>query len=117
MNIKVIENIGDILPKYLLKNDGTLFQESERKGKSKKKKSSVDPEKTYEEGAEEIYKERIWRRRDPNLRRDALEEYENTCYVCEDNLETTIYGKYGVKCLEVHHLNPIANGERDTKGS
>ena len=82
MKAPIIEDIN-ILPKYLLKNDGTLFQESERKGKSGKKKSPVDPEKTYEEGAWQMYIEGMRRKRDPNLRPDAIKKYGYICHVCK----------------------------------
>ena len=119
MRLEIIEGIvnSDVFSKYLLKNDGTLLLESEGKEKPKKKKTSVDPEKTYLEGAKQIYIERRRRKRDPNLRPNAIDKYGYICYVCEADLNDSIYGKYGKKCIEVHHLNPISNGERETSVS
>ncbi|MCE9584701.1 MAG: hypothetical protein K8T20_19590 [Planctomycetes bacterium] len=51
------------------------------------------------------------RRRDPELRRDALAEYGNVCQVCDVD-PALVYGRFGDRLAEVHHLKPISLARR-----
>ena len=60
-----------------------------------------------DEGAKKTY-ELTKFERDPSLRREALKFYEFKCYCCDKRPKIQ-------SMIEIHHLNPIAQGERETK--
>lgn len=113
MSTKIVENIYT-LPKYLLKKDGTLLLENNNKKTQRRPKTNVNPNKTYEEGVEEVRQEKIDYTRNPQLRIDALAKYKYVCAVCGVDFENSIYGEYGTKCIEVHHILPISKGKRNS---
>lgn len=49
--------------------------------------------------------------RDRGNRKKCIEHYGYVCQVCETNFEKT-YGELGKSFIEVHHLHPVAQGER-----
>jgi len=112
MSVEIIENIGDVLSQYILKNDGAIYLENTGKTKTDKNKSSSDDKETFLEGAEEIYEEKRYKR-SAELRKKALEKYPNLrCYVCNFNFKD-FYEDYGAGYIEVHHLKLIADSERE----
>lgn len=56
---------------------------------------------------------RNMRVRDIKLRNECLEKKGKVCAVCGFDA-TKVYGKKFSELIEVHHLNPIAKGERNT---
>lgn len=62
---------------------------------------------SWKEGAKKTY-ELTKFERDPSLRREALKFYEFKCYCCDKRPKIQ-------SMIEIHHLNPIAQGERETK--
>ncbi len=109
MKIEIIEDIGDVLPKYVLNDDGILHLESSGKTtKAAKKKSLSNHQETFLEGAVEIYKEKKSQKRNDKLRAKAIELYKLDCYVCGCNFEDK-YGDYGAGYIELHHLRLLAD--------
>ncbi|MBQ7215008.1 MAG: HNH endonuclease [Synergistaceae bacterium] len=51
--------------------------------------------------------------RDPKVRRDFLHGKKLQCEVCGFDFEA-VYGELGAGYIEVHHKNPISDGERIT---
>ena len=62
--------------------------------------------KSWREGAKKEVKLTL-SERDPEIRREALKHYEKKCYCCDRKPKVD-------SLLEIHHLNPIAEGERET---
>ena len=62
---------------------------------------------SWKEGAKKTY-ELTKSERDPSVRREALKFYEFKCYCCDKRPKIQ-------SMIEIHHLNPIAEGERETK--
>ncbi|WP_434389838.1 HNH endonuclease [Melittangium boletus] len=51
--------------------------------------------------------------RDPSLRADAIRVHGARCMACGFSFSET-YGEWGADFIEVHHLQPISDGERVT---
>ena len=49
--------------------------------------------------------------RDRGNRKDCIAHYGYVCQICEMNFEKT-YGEIGKDFIEVHHLHPVSQGER-----
>ena len=62
---------------------------------------------SWKEGAKTTY-ELTKSERSPSVRREALKFYEPKCYCCEREPKIP-------SMIEIHHLDPIAEGERETK--
>ncbi len=115
MKTEIIENIRDELPKYVLNVDGTIYLESPGKRTTGKKRSLLNHQETFLEGAIEIYREKKRQKRNAELRAKAIELYKLNCYVCGCNFEDK-YGDYGAGYIEIHHLKLLADskGERES---
>ena len=61
--------------------------------------------KSWREGAKKEVKLTL-SERDPEIRREALKHYEKKCYCCDRKPKVD-------SLLEIHYLNPIAEGERE----
>jgi predicted HNH restriction endonuclease len=46
-------------------------------------------------------------KRNPKLRREAIRRHGEICIACRFNFEKR-YGEAGKGCIEIHHLNPLA---------
>lgn len=105
----------DVLPKYMLRNDGTLLAESSSQKRYGQADALFNPQETFLEGAKEILIEKKRQKRNDKLRAKAIEQYGLNCYVCGLNFEDR-YGNYGAGYIELHHLSLLANskGERKT---
>jgi 5-methylcytosine-specific restriction protein A len=79
----------------------------------KKPEPDPDPEpETYDklEGAK--HQDTVTRyERDRGNRKDCIAHYGYVCQICEMNFEKT-YGEIGKDFIEVHHLHPVSQGER-----
>jgi 5-methylcytosine-specific restriction endonuclease McrA len=76
-------------------------------------KSTPDPLAIFQEGGtKEITVE--LRRRDPRLRKQAIEQYGYRCQVCGFDFGA-VYGEWGKGYIEVHHLRPLSerSGEHE----
>jgi len=109
-----IETIN-MLPKYVLNKDGTVYLESSGETRVGKKRFLSNNQETFLEGAVEIYKEKKRQKRNTELRAKAIELYKLNCYVCGCNFEER-YGDYGAGYIELHHLWLLADskGERES---
>ncbi len=115
MKLDLVEDIGDIIPKYILRNDGTLIAESSSLNRNVHKEALSTSYEIFLEGAEEILKEKKKLKRNGKLRAKAIEHYGLNCYVCGLNFENS-YGNYGMGYIEIHHLSLLADSksERET---
>ncbi len=78
---------------------------------SKPRRGGATPLQFSEGAINEIIVE--LRERDPKLKTAALERYGITCAVCEFNFGE-FYGDLGEGYIELHHLEPISVGERQS---
>ena len=103
--MKIIESIEEVIPCYIVGSDGIL------KELVKEELSPVNDTVTHIEGGIREVTLEI-RNRDPKLRREALDYYKLVCCICEQDF-STIYGDLGENYLEIHHIIPISDGERE----
>ena len=114
MIVDIIEDITEALPRYVLKNDGTVQLENTGSIGARKRKPSPTFQESFLEGNEEIYREKRRQKRNAKLRTEAIKEHGLKCYVCAFNFEEA-YENYGAGYIEVHHLELLAKikGERE----
>jgi len=65
------------------------------------------------EGKEKFIKEYKYNSRHKNLVKDAKLKWKTNCWVCGFNFIEK-YGNLGKDFIEIHHLMPISNGERES---
>ena len=78
---------------------------------------TIQAEENQQRLFDEGYKDQIIAevaKRDLRLVKLAKEHHGTQCLVCEMTFED-IYGEHGKGFIEVHHLNPMANGQRKSK--
>ena len=106
---------------YLSSKKHPLSEEEKRNGKKKKQSGASDTSATSNNKPEpESYDKLEGRKhedivtryeRDRGNRKKCIEHYGYVCQVCGTNFEKT-YGDLGKAFIEVHHLYPVAQGER-----
>lgn len=116
MRMEIIEDIREVLPKYVLNDNGKLLLENIDTRRTKKEKVIHDHQETFLEGSEEIYKEKKRQKRNVELRIKAIDYYKLNCYVCGCNFEE-MYGDYGAGYIEIHHLNLLADSKGDQEST
>jgi 5-methylcytosine-specific restriction enzyme A len=102
MIIETIENIEKIIPTFQL-SENQIILINENIGKEEGKGYS---RKGFEEGGIAEISTEI-RRRNPELRCQAIKKYGYICCVCEIDFVKK-YGEHGKGCIEVHHLIPLS---------
>lgn len=115
MKINILEDISQVLPKYLIINRGKILRENFDKINPGNGIDLLKRQDIFFEGSEEIFKEKRRQKRSTELRRKAIEHYKLNCYVCGVNFEE-IYGDYGAGYIEIHHLSLLADsaGEKQS---
>ena len=106
---------------YLSSKKHPLSEEEKRNGKKKTQLGASDTSATSNNAPEpESYDKLEGRKhedivtryeRDRGNRKKCIEHYGYVCQVCGTNFEKT-YGDLGKAFIEVHHLYPVAQGER-----
>ena len=106
---------------YLSSKKHPLSEEEKRNGKKKTQLGASDTSATFNNTPEpESYDKLEGRKhedtvtryeRDRGNRKKCIEHYGYVCQVCGTNFEKT-YGDLGKAFIEVHHLYPVAQGER-----
>ena len=106
---------------YLSSKKHPLSEEEKRNGKKKSQLGASDTSATFNNTPEpESYDKLEGRKhedtvtryeRDRGNRKKCIEHYGYVCQVCGTNFEKT-YGDLGKAFIEVHHLYPVAQGER-----
>jgi predicted HNH restriction endonuclease len=114
--METIEDIREVLPKYVLNDNSKLLLENLVMGETKKENVIHDHQETFLEGSEEIYKEKKKQKRSVELRLKAIEYYKLNCYVCGCNFEE-MYGDYGAGYIEIHHLNLLADSKSEQENT
>lgn len=75
-------------------------------------KTEVKEPETYDKLEGKKYETAVTRyERNQGNRKDCIAHYGYVCQVCEMNFEQ-IYGELGKNFIEVHHLYPVSQGER-----
>jgi len=109
--INIIENIEEELPTYIIRGTQITISPGKNSEKTKDIIESVKDQYEFNEGGiSEITIE--LHKRDPNLRKQAIDKYGYSCYVCNSDLQK-LYGDLELNCFEVHHLEPISKQMRD----
>ena len=108
MNIEIKENLESYMSIFEVSRIGII--NISKKGKQETKvESGEKPDTFIEGGIRQITIE--LRRRDPELRRQAIIKNGGyKCNICGFNFEDT-YGEYGDKFIEIHHLIPLHESE------
>ena len=106
---------------YLSSKKHPLSEVEKRNGKKKSQLGASDTSATFNNTPEpESYDKLEGRKhedtvtryeRDRGNRKKCIEHYGYVCQVCGTNFEKT-YGDLGKAFIEVHHLYPVAQGER-----
>ena len=106
---------------YLSSKKHPLSEVEKRNGKKKTQSGASDTSATFNNTPEpESYDKLEGRKhedivtryeRDRGNRKKCIEHYGYVCQVCGTNFEKT-YGDLGKAFIEVHHLYPVAQGER-----
>lgn len=104
--MEIIANLKDYLPLYQVDVHGKLIKWSSENSNHSHQLPNVYSEGGIQEITQEL------RIRDPKLRIEALQYYENICYICEQDY-SKLYGNLGISFLEVHHKIPISDGVRE----
>ncbi|NRS88875.1 hypothetical protein HNQ02_001793 [Flavobacterium sp. 7E] len=84
------------------------------KGKFLNSKSTKPNFTVAIEGKEKFIKEYKYNSRHKKLVKDAKLKWKTNCWVCGFNF-TEMYGDLGLDFIEIHHLIPISEGERESK--
>lgn len=79
---------------------------------NKEKYESIDVIKNEKEG-KKVYYYGTKYERDKNMRDRAISIHGYSCHICGFNYKE-FYGEVGYKYIEIHHLKPLNQGERET---
>jgi len=104
--MEVFEKLQDFLPLIQVDKRGRITKLIEVNSNLGEQLPNIYSEGGIHEVVQEL------RLRDPKLRKEALQYYENVCYICEQDY-SKLYGDLGISFLEVHHKIPISNGVRE----
>ena len=113
---------------YLSSKKHPLAEKEKKGGKKKnlKKQAPIETENTFEAKTKSVisepalyeklegqkYEASVTRyERNQGKRNECIAHYGYVCQVCEINFEQ-IYGEIGRNFIEVHHLHPVSQGER-----